>query len=79
MHVTNSIEKSVFVEYKEIVVKYDQECKKDNTTLNRKKNLEHFYLVFILKKSYLANKLTSIFQTLNYLRMLPLQTCFSIL
>lgn len=44
MHITNSIEKSIFVEYKEIVVKYDQECKKDNTTLNRK-NLEHFDLV----------------------------------
>ena len=41
MHITNSIEKSIFVEYKEIVVNYDQECKKDSTTLNRN-NFEHF-------------------------------------
>ena len=44
MHITDSIEKSIFVEYKEIVVKYDQECKKENPILNRK-NLEHFDLV----------------------------------
>ena len=77
MHITNSIEKSIFVEYKETVVKYDQEYKKDNTTLNRN-SFERFDLVFTLKKSYLANKLTSTFQTLSYLRILSLQTCFSI-
>lgn len=73
--VTNSIEKAYLQKIQRNSCKYDPECKKDNTTLNRN-SFEHFDLVFTLKKSYLANKLTSTFETLSYLRILSLQTCF---